>query len=135
MDQSAFYGIFCKRDELLLIPVIPNRISLIWIRVNKHWGKKTILVILWSLMRWRLLRKQDETKRHSVMQWNGNLLGDFVIKCLEMLYLVYMTLRWTKHSLPLLIFSYVINLVMKLSKLHLSHNQIVIKVIGCDSLL
>ncbi len=52
-------GFFCKRDQLLLIPIIANIISLIWIRCNKHWGKDTILVILWSLITQRLLRKQN----------------------------------------------------------------------------
>lgn len=41
IEQSAFLEIFRNQDQLLPIPVIANRISLIWIRFfNKHYGKE-----------------------------------------------------------------------------------------------
>lgn len=130
---------FCKRDQLLLIPIIANRISLIWIRCYKHWGKETILVILWSLITPRLLRNKTQPEHilNHASLWCCEMTDCWVTtwfnvwKCL----LVYMTFSWVIHSVPLLICSYVINLVIQLFKLHLSHNQIISKVVGCDSLL
>lgn len=62
INQSAFYEIFCKQDQLLLIPLVANRISLIWIRFNKHWGKETTLgqTVITNETETTVLKKQDK---------------------------------------------------------------------------
>lgn len=62
INRSAFYEIFHKQDQLLLIPLVANRISLIWIRFNKHQGKETTLgqTVIINETETTVLRKQDK---------------------------------------------------------------------------
>lgn len=91
IEHSAFLEIFRNQDQLLLIPVIANRISLIWIRFfNKHYGKEDF--DHWDRDYWENKTKPKDILIYASSLWCCEITTwvteDYMIKSLEMLYLV-----------------------------------------------